>query len=206
MKYSLLVISILIPITLIAVIIYDVVKLDADLVKLEATITDFRKRWAGARSDRVNSFQTEEYPALFSRSYSGISRLLAKNIRSNLFAIPGNATFADIAISRYPLKPKDDRQVTFYVQSNEAKELKNPNIHPTYFYLKMNGDNTSLLGYYADLYAYVSKYKIGIGFVLLSLVASVLLFGLVMRNIKESAWQLSYLKVLGAIYLFIILF
>ncbi|WP_158825814.1 hypothetical protein [Mucilaginibacter lacusdianchii] len=201
-----MIISVLIPIALFTGIIYNVVKLDANLVRIQATITDFKKKWAGARSDRINDFKTEEYPAVFSRSYSGISRLLGKNIRSNLFEIPVNATSADIAVSNYPLKPKQDRQVVFYVQSAEVKQISEKQNQPTYFYLKMKGDKTSSLGYYADLYAYVSKSKIGIGVIIVSLIASVIMFGYAMKDVENRSWQLNYLKVLGAIYLFIILF
>ena len=202
--------SLLLTMGLMAVIVYNVARLDKSLVKQHGTIKEFKKRWAGARSDRVNNFRTEEYNVTFSRAYSGLSRVLAKDRAADLLVTPQSNNIAEKYTNQPKLREKQERKALFYILASDQHLLHSSKEEINYFYLKLNGDDQSKLGYYTDLYAYVVKEKAGILIVIISFLASLALVayaalvnsGTVINNKLYG----SYIVFIVAVHLFIILF
>ncbi|MBB6111769.1 hypothetical protein [Mucilaginibacter lappiensis] len=136
--------------------------MDRSIVKQEGTIAEFKKESAGARSDRVDVFQLEEYPALFSRSYSGINRLIAPNLREFIYQPPPPSEIEDVYYQHPILKSKKERLVTFYIPAKDLANLNSTDDKIPYLYLKFKSEPVSSVGYYLDTYVYVYKTYFGV--------------------------------------------
>ena len=165
--------SLIVTMSLMAAIVYHVTQLNKALVMEHGTLKEFKKRWAGARSDRVNMFKTEEHDATFTRAYSGLSRVFAANRAADLLEKPEGNTIAEKYSGHQKLKAKQERLASFYILASDQSVLNNHSTQEVdYFYLKLSGDDQSKLGYYTDLYTYVVKEKIGMLITILSFMLS----------------------------------
>lgn len=154
--------SILIPLLFFFYLIYHVIQMDKAIVKQEGTIAEFKKESAGARSDRVDVFRLEEYPAVFSRSYSGINRLIVPNLREFIYEPPPPSEIEDVYYQHPILKPQMERLVTFYIPTEDLTNLNTTNQKIPYLYLKLKSEAVSSVGYYLDIFIYVYKTYFGV--------------------------------------------
>lgn len=163
---------ILIPMMFLFYLISQVVHVDKENVKQEGTITDFISRSAGARSDRVDAFNLEEYPVLFSRSYSGLSRIIAPNFRKLIYEPAPANSIPDIYYEHPVLKSKTNRLVDFYISKQDKEKLSVKDYKIPYIYLKFKNEPHSSTGYYLDVYLYAYKTYWGVPLTFVSLLLS----------------------------------
>ncbi len=175
MKYNLFLAGfILIPLLFLLYLISQVIRVDKESIRQEGTITDFTSKSAGARSDRVDAFMLEEYPALFSRSYSGLNRIIAPNLRSIIYQPAPANTIPDIYDQHPVLKPKINRLVNFYIPQQDKDKLTVKGYKIPYLYLKLKNEPRSSAGYYLDVYLYAYYTYWGVPLTFASFILSLL--------------------------------
>ncbi|WCT10457.1 hypothetical protein [Mucilaginibacter jinjuensis] len=175
MRYNLYLAGfILIPLFFFFYLILQVVHVDKENIKQEGTIADFISKSAGARSDREDAFMLEQYPAIFSRSYSGLNRVIAPNLRALIYEPAPANSIPDIYYEHPVLKSRTDRQVDFYIPKQDKEKLSIKDYKIPYIYLKFKNEPHSSTGYYLDVYLYAYKTYWGVALTFASLLLSIL--------------------------------
>lgn len=178
MKYKLfLALGFITPTIFFGLIVHRIIELDKSLILVTGTMKTFKSSSGGARSSRDNTFTLEEYSAVFKRSYDGWARINVKDRSNDLI---GKRPVYEIDNWRpyTELKPKKERQVSFYVAATEWPPSKNLKQPITYFDLEFKKDNRSQVLHDLDLFSYISQNENGMGYIFISLLTTMLFLAL----------------------------
>lgn len=158
------------------------------LVKQTGTITAFSKRSGGARSPAIYKFKVQEFEAYFERRYEGFSRFAAKNLRDDIYDKP--AQYFPYSIKQQ-LKPADQRQFSWYVESDDLGRLNQGGITLPYIYLHPTKENSNAMFLY-DVYTYAfDKYNM-LTYTFLSFILTIpfLLMGVGIKKGNNTFWKI----------------
>jgi hypothetical protein len=197
--------AVIAPALFFSFIIKRIIELDKSLILVNGTMKAFKSSSGGARSSRDNTFTLEEYPTVFKRSYEGWARINVKDRSNDLI---GKRPVYEIDNWRpySELKPKDDRQVNFYVTAKQWPASKNFKEPITYFDLKFKRENRSRVLHYLDLFSYISKIENGIEYFFLSFFITLIFFGLSAPGFQNSKIAGAYFVTIVIIHFILIVF
>jgi hypothetical protein len=158
MKYKIFLFgTILVPVLLVSIFAAKLITIERTLVKKSGVISQFKKLTGGARSDRSDSFELENYTATFSRQYGGFSRVVVPDKSHDIFEPPPADAIDDIYYLHPVLKASEQRKVTFYIPAIYVDRLQNKGATVPFINLKFNYEQTFVTSYYLDIYWYMYR-------------------------------------------------
>lgn len=158
MKYNIFLFgTILVPIVFFSILAIKFTAIENTLVKKSGVISRFKKLTGGARSDRSDSFELEDYKATFSRQYGGFSRVVVPNISLDIFEPPPANAIEDIYYLHPVLKAREQRRITFFVPAVYVDSLQKKSATVPFINLKFNSEKTAVTSYHLDIYLYMYK-------------------------------------------------